>query len=129
MPCDAIQCHLTPFQKMPQIISSYQKLFLTCWCMFWRSLLVIEPFFTYLWLPTYIPFLPHFLLTSCGPAHPLLCLITNLQIAINCCIIDLGALREGILTVSSMLSILCVFFHRCLYQAMHVSVSQTFIYT
>ena len=31
----------------------------------------------------YIPFLPHLLLTSRGPPHPLLCLITSFQIVIT----------------------------------------------
>ena len=46
---------------------------------FWRSLVVTEPFFTYLWLPTYILFLPHFLLASRGSSHSLLYLITDLH--------------------------------------------------
>ena len=107
---------------------SYQELVLTCWCMFLQGLVVIESFFTYLWLPTYIPSLPRFLLTSRGPAHPLLYLIANLQIAITFehpLHINDPSLENYEVAVYGFL-FLCF---RCLYQTIHESVSQTFMYT
>ena len=51
---DVIWRHSTRYSKPDQ------ELFTTFWCMFWPSLVVIEPFFTKLWLPTCVPFLRHF---------------------------------------------------------------------
>ena len=90
---------------------SYHELVLTLW----QSLVVIEPFFTYFWLPTYIPFLPHFSPTSVAPAHSLLYLITNLEIA------------NSFDPIMRFIFYGFVYF-RCLYQVIHVSVSQTFRY-
>ena len=73
-------------------------------------------------------FFTTFFSTSHGSAHPLLYLITNLQIAINCCIIAARPLTEGMMNVYTLCFLFCVFFNRYLSQAMHVSVSQTFIH-
>ena len=118
--CDVIRHHST------SCATSNQELFLPCWCMFWQSLVVIELFVTYL---------PHLLLTSHGPAHPLLYLITNLQIAINCCIIAVEALREGILNVDIVLStsffifLIDVCIRQCIYLwAKHLCIHNLLIY-
>ena len=66
---------LLAFDAIPQDAQNQnQEFFLTCWCMFWWSLVVIKPFFTYLWLPMCIPFLSHFFTdqtwTSSSPVAP-----------------------------------------------------------
>ena len=68
-------------------------------------------------------FLPHFLLTSRGPGHPFLYLITNLQIAINCCIVAARAVDdEEILNVYTEPFILWGFFSidACIRQCMYL---------
>ena len=47
-----------------------QELLLRNWCIFLRSLVVIEPFSTYLWLPTYIPFYHIFFWPAVGQLIP-----------------------------------------------------------
>ena len=81
----ALWCYSTPFDAIPrdaenQIrncflhVGACSELF-EVWQWFRHFLLVHDL--------TYVPFLPHFLMTILGPAHPLLYVITNLQVAIT----------------------------------------------
>ena len=97
-----------------------QEFLLTWWRMFWQSLAVMSHFlliydFQHKSFSNHISCWP-----AGGPAHPLLYLITNLQIAINCCIIAVGALRERILNVYTVLSILFFSIDVCIRQCKYL---------